>query len=112
MGPENSSTSKPRHGVSSGSDLTTEEAGYAAAERNGSPQAASRAISAIGAEREGLHPSELLLRLMDERFERRLLTHGPVFFPDLVDTTEADEQTAIDAALIRPTRIEYVGTRR
>jgi SAM-dependent methyltransferase len=64
------------------------------------------------AERDGLHPSELLLRLLDERFERQLLTHGPYFFPDLVDTSEADEQTAIDAALIQPTRIDYVGTRR
>jgi hypothetical protein len=52
-----------------------------------------------------------VLRLLDERFERQLLTHGPYFFPDLIDTTEADEQTAIDAALIQPTRIDYVGTR-
>ena len=63
------------------------------------------------AERDRLHPSELLLRLLDDRFERQLLTHGPYFFPDLVDTTEADEQTAIDAALIQPTRIDYVGVR-
>jgi SAM-dependent methyltransferase len=59
-----------------------------------------------------LHPGEALLGLLDERFERQLLTHGPYFFPDLVGTTEADEQTAIDAALIQPTRIDYVGTRR
>jgi SAM-dependent methyltransferase len=64
------------------------------------------------AERDGLHPSELLLRLLDERLERRLLTRGPYFFPNLADTSEADEQTAIDAALIQPTRIHYVGTRR
>jgi SAM-dependent methyltransferase len=63
-------------------------------------------------ERDKLHPSELLVRLLDERFERQRLTHGPYFFPDLVDTNEADEQTAIDAALIQPTRIDYVGTRR
>ena len=43
--------------------------------------------------------SGLLLRLLDERFERQLLTHGPYFFSDLVDTTEADEQAAIDAAV-------------
>lgn len=64
------------------------------------------------AERDRLHPGDVLLRLLDERFERQLLTHGPYFFPDLVGTTEADEQTAIDAALIQPTRIDYVGTRR
>ena len=63
------------------------------------------------AERDALHPGEMLLRLLDERLERQLLTRGPYFFPDLVDTTEADEQTAIDAAQIQPTRIDYVGTR-
>jgi hypothetical protein len=62
--------------------------------------------------RDGIHPGEVLLRLLDERFERRLLMYGPNFFPDLVDTTEADEQTAIDDALIQSTRIDYVGTRR
>jgi len=37
---------------------------------------------------------------------------GPYFFPDLACTTEADEQAAIDGGHIRPTRIDYVGTRR
>jgi SAM-dependent methyltransferase len=63
------------------------------------------------AERDRLHPGDLLLRLLDERLERQLLTNGPYFFPDLVDTTEADEQTAIEAGQIQPTRIDYVGTR-
>jgi hypothetical protein len=62
-------------------------------------------------ERERLHPSDVLLRLLDERFDRQLLRQRPYFFPDLSDTTVADEQTAIDAALIQPTRIDYVGTR-
>jgi SAM-dependent methyltransferase len=62
--------------------------------------------------RNRIHPWEVLLRLLDERFERRLLTHGPYLFPNLVATTEADEQTAIDAALIQPTRVDYVGRRR
>jgi hypothetical protein len=52
------------------------------------------------------------VRLLEERFERRLLTTGPYFFPDLADTTEADEQSAIDAGQIRSNRIDYVGTRR
>ncbi len=64
------------------------------------------------AERERLHPGEVLVRLLDERLERRLLTHGPYFFADLAGTTEDDEQTAIDAGHIQPTRIDYVGTRR
>jgi len=54
----------------------------------------------------------VLLRLLDERLKRQLLTHGPYFFPDLAATTEADEQSAIDAGDIQPTRIEYVGTPR
>src|SRR6266496_258637 len=63
------------------------------------------------AQRDRLHRGEVMLRLLDERLERQLLTRGPYFFPDLVDTTEADEQTAIDRAQIQPTRIDYVGTR-
>ena len=64
------------------------------------------------AERDGVHPSELLLRLLDERFERRQLTRAPYLFADLAGTTAADEQAAIDAGLIQPTRIDYVGTLR
>jgi SAM-dependent methyltransferase len=64
------------------------------------------------ARRERLHRGEALLRLLDERFERRLLTFGPYFFPDLADTTDADEQAAIAAGLIRATRIDWVGGRR
>src|SRR6266581_1844168 len=62
------------------------------------------------AEREGLHPGDVLVRLLDDRLERRLLTHRPYFFADLAGTTEDDEQTAIDAGHIQPTRIDYVGT--
>lgn len=64
------------------------------------------------AERDRIHPGGMLIRLLDERFERRLLECGPYFFPGLPETTEADEQRAIDAGLIQPTRIDYVGTRR
>jgi SAM-dependent methyltransferase len=63
------------------------------------------------AEREALHPGDVLVRLLDERLERRLLTHGAYFFPDLAGTTEVDEQKAIDAGEIQATRIDYVGTR-
>jgi hypothetical protein len=49
------------------------------------------------AERERLHPGEVVVRLLDERLERQLLTHGPYFFPDLADTTDVEEQAAIDA---------------
>ena len=59
----------------------------------------------------GLHPGETVVRLLDERLERRYLGHGPYFFPNLADTTEAEEQAAIDAGRIRPMRIDYVGAR-
>jgi SAM-dependent methyltransferase len=61
------------------------------------------------AEREGLHAGETLVRLLDERFQRQLLTRGPYFFPDLADTTEADEEAAIGSGQIRATRIDWVG---
>ena len=64
------------------------------------------------ATRDGLHSGEALLRLLDERFQRRLLRWGPYFFPDLSDTPAADEQAAIEAEQIRATRIDWVGTSR
>ena len=54
---------------------------------------------------------EETMKQVTERLERQLLTYGPYFFPDLVDTTAADEETAIHAGQIQPTRIDYVGTR-
>lgn len=64
------------------------------------------------AEREGLHRGDVLVRLLDQRLERKLLRYGPYFFPDLADTSEADEQSAIAVGQIRATRIHWVGTRR
>ena len=63
----------------------------------------------LWAERENLHAGETLIRLLDERLERQLLTRGPYFFPELADTTEADEQAAIDAGEIQANRIDWVG---
>lgn len=62
-------------------------------------------------EREGLHRGDVLVRLLDERLERRLLAYGPYFFADLAETTEAEEQAAIDAGKIQASRIDYVGAR-
>jgi SAM-dependent methyltransferase len=65
------------------------------------------------AAREGVHRGEALLQLLDEHFERRLLAHGPFFFPDLAATiTESDEQAAIDAGVIQANRIDWVGALR
>jgi SAM-dependent methyltransferase len=64
------------------------------------------------AEREGLHRGDVLIRLLDKRLERKLLTYGPYFWPDLADTTEADERRAINAGQIQATRIHWVGILR
>jgi hypothetical protein len=64
------------------------------------------------AEGHGLHPGETIVRLLEERLEPRHLGRGPYFFPNLADTTEADEQAAIDAGQIRAIRIDYAGTVR
>ena len=61
-------------------------------------------------EQERLHTGEALVRHLEERLERRHLAHGPYFFADLADTTEAEEREAIDAGEIQAARIEYVGT--
>jgi hypothetical protein len=63
-------------------------------------------------ERERLHRGDELVGLLDERLQRELLENGPYFFPDLADTTEADEQAAIDAGVIKATRIDWAGSRR
>jgi SAM-dependent methyltransferase len=61
------------------------------------------------AQQEGLHSGQALLRLLDQHFDRQLLAHGPYFFADLPDTSEAHEQAAIDAGQIRANRIDYAG---
>jgi SAM-dependent methyltransferase len=60
---------------------------------------------------EGLHPGEDIVRGLDARFHRQLYVEGPYFFPDLADTSEAEEQAAIDAGLIRAGGIRYAATR-
>jgi SAM-dependent methyltransferase len=60
---------------------------------------------------EGLHPGEDIVRGLDARFHRQLYVEGPYFFPDLADTSEAEEQAAIDAGQIRAGGIRYAATR-
>ncbi len=64
------------------------------------------------AEEEGLHAGQDIVRALDARFDRQLLTSGPYFFPDLAGVSEHDEQAAIDAGEIQAGRIGYVGRRR
>ena len=62
------------------------------------------------AEQEGLHPGEKIVRGLDARFDRQLYVEGPYFFPDLADTSEAEEQAAIDADEIQAGGIRYAAT--
>jgi SAM-dependent methyltransferase len=59
---------------------------------------------------EGLHPGEEIMRGLDARFDRQLYVEGPYFFADLADTSEAEEQAAIDAGLIQAGGIWYAAT--
>jgi SAM-dependent methyltransferase len=61
---------------------------------------------------EGLHAGQDILDELNARFDGRPATYGPYFFPELADTSEADEQAVIDSGLIQAGRIEYVGRRR
>jgi hypothetical protein len=46
---------------------------------------------------------------MQGRFDCEAIAYGPYFFADLAGTSEADEQTAIDAGQIQANRIQYRG---
>jgi SAM-dependent methyltransferase len=61
------------------------------------------------AAREGLHTGQLILDQLNARYRCQSSTRTPYFFPDLEETTEADEQAAIDAGLIRAGGIRFVG---
>jgi SAM-dependent methyltransferase len=64
---------------------------------------------ATWAAHEGLHTAGAMLREMDQRFDRRSCVRSPYYFPDLADTTESDEQDAIDAHEIQAGGIRFVG---
>ena len=64
------------------------------------------------AQAEGMHAGQDILRELDARFDAQAVARGPYFFADLAGSSEADEQAAIDSALIQPNRIQYVGRRR
>jgi SAM-dependent methyltransferase len=57
----------------------------------------------------GIHRGARLLEELDKRFRRVRCDRGPYFFPDLAQTTEADEVEAIGAGEIQANRIDYVG---
>jgi SAM-dependent methyltransferase len=61
---------------------------------------------------EHLHSGQDILAALEDRFDSEAFTYGPYFFADLVGTSEADEQAAIDGGLIQANRIRYAGRRR
>jgi hypothetical protein len=64
------------------------------------------------AQAEGLHAWLDIRELLDTRFDYEHASYGPYFFADLISTSEADEQMAIDSGLIQANRIQYHGRRR
>jgi SAM-dependent methyltransferase len=63
------------------------------------------------AEAEGLHSGQDILRELQARFATDELGYGPYFFAELGETSEAEEQAAIDAGQIQANRIDYYGRR-
>ena len=63
------------------------------------------------AEEERLHPGDAIVRGLDARFDRRFYAEGPYLFADLADTSETEEQAAIDAGRIQAIGIRYAATR-
>jgi SAM-dependent methyltransferase len=63
------------------------------------------------AKQEGLHQGSKIVRGLDARFTRQLSTERPYYFADLADTSEAEEQAAIDAGLIQAGGIRYAARR-
>ena len=60
---------------------------------------------------EGLHPGEDIVRGLDARFDRRRYAEGPYLFAALANTSEVEEQAAIDTGLIRAGGIRYAAVR-
>ncbi len=60
---------------------------------------------------EGLHPGGDIVRGLDPRFDCQRYVEGPYFFADLADTSEAEEQAAIDAGQIQAGGIRYAARR-
>jgi SAM-dependent methyltransferase len=61
---------------------------------------------------EGLHAGQDIQDELDARFDCQAVAWGPYFFADLADTSDTDEQAAIDSGLIQANRIQYAGRRK
>jgi SAM-dependent methyltransferase len=60
---------------------------------------------------EHLHPADDIIRGLQTRLETQSVTEGPYLFADLDGVTSDDEQAAIDAGLIQPGCLRFVGKR-
>jgi hypothetical protein len=60
-------------------------------------------------EEEGMHRGDQVVRGLDARFSRVSCVTGPYFFAELDGVSFGDEQAAIDAGLLEPVGIRYVG---
>ena len=67
------------------------------------------AHAAQWASEEGLHSSVRTLEEIGRRFVQRSFSWWPYLYPDLDDTSEADELAAIEAGEINATSFYYVG---
>jgi SAM-dependent methyltransferase len=61
------------------------------------------------ADQHGLHSARRVLLDLNRHFQRLTCDRAPYFFPELFETSEADELEAINAGEIRAGRIDYVG---
>ena len=61
---------------------------------------------------DGMQRGGTVVAGLKRRFRQTVLEYGPYYFPDLDGVTEADERAAIDAGLVQPARIDFVGRRR
>jgi SAM-dependent methyltransferase len=61
------------------------------------------------AHQHGLHSARRLVEDLDRHFQRVSCTRGAYFFPELFETSEADELDAISSGQIRAARVDYVG---
>jgi hypothetical protein len=61
--------------------------------------------------RGGAAPGEQILRGLEARFAPEHAADAPYLFAELADTSETDEQAAIDAGQIQPVGIRYTATR-
>ncbi|MBA3232783.1 MAG: class I SAM-dependent methyltransferase [Propionibacteriales bacterium] len=63
------------------------------------------------AQEERLHTGQEMLHELDLRFNRAAVSETPYFFADLADTSQSDEQAAIDSGQLHATGMRYVGHR-